>query len=86
MNAKVTSEEQPPDSVDATQVEPRWTFLSNHTHVLLCLAMDAEQRVRDVAESVGLTEPLRHPLEERHTVGELLALLLPDDRGGRKVG
>ncbi len=33
-----------------------WTFLSNHAHVLVCLARDREIRLRDVAEMVGLTE------------------------------
>lgn len=33
-----------------------WTFLSNHAHVLLCLAKDPEQRMRDVADLVGITE------------------------------
>ena len=33
-----------------------WTFLSNHGHVLVCLAMDPETRLRDVATSVGITE------------------------------
>lgn len=35
---------------------PRWTFLTNHGHVLLCLAMSPELRLRDVAEQVGVTE------------------------------
>ncbi|MEM9695585.1 MAG: winged helix-turn-helix domain-containing protein [Myxococcota bacterium] len=34
----------------------RWTFLSNHAHVMLCLLQDREPRVRDIAERVGLTE------------------------------
>ena len=34
----------------------RWTFLTNHSHVLLCLAKDPEIRLRDVAEKVGITE------------------------------
>ncbi|HYP15119.1 MAG TPA: winged helix-turn-helix domain-containing protein [Bryobacteraceae bacterium] len=34
----------------------RWTFLTNHSHVLLCLAEDPEIRLRDVAEKVGITE------------------------------
>ena len=34
----------------------RWTFLSNHGHVLVCLARDPEARLRDVAEEVGITE------------------------------
>lgn len=33
-----------------------WTFLTNHGHVLVCLARDPEARLRDVAELVGITE------------------------------
>ncbi len=33
-----------------------WTFLTNHSHVLLCLAADDSLRVRDLAEKVGVTE------------------------------
>jgi DNA-binding Lrp family transcriptional regulator len=33
-----------------------WTFLSNHAHVLVCLALDPDARLRDVAASVGITE------------------------------
>ena len=33
-----------------------WTFLSNHTHVLVCLARDPDARLRDLAERVGITE------------------------------
>ena len=33
-----------------------WTFLSNHAHVLICLAEDPDLRLRDVAERVGITE------------------------------
>lgn len=34
----------------------RWTFLTNHAHVLLCIAADPGVRLRDVAEKVGITE------------------------------
>jgi DNA-binding IclR family transcriptional regulator len=34
----------------------RWTFLTNHGHVLLCLARAPELRLRDVAVMVGVTE------------------------------
>lgn len=34
----------------------RWTFLTNHAHVLLCLAGRPELRLRDVAVLVGVTE------------------------------
>ncbi len=33
-----------------------WTFLSNHSHVLICLANEPYLRLRDVAEMVGITE------------------------------
>ena len=33
-----------------------WTFLSNHGHVLVCLARQPEARLRDVALAVGITE------------------------------
>lgn len=36
--------------------ETHWTFFSNHTHVLVCLARDAEQPLREVALKVGITE------------------------------
>jgi DNA-binding IclR family transcriptional regulator len=35
---------------------PDWTFLTNHAHVLLCIARDPGTRLRDVAERVGITE------------------------------
>lgn len=33
-----------------------WTFLTNHAHVLICVARDPGARLRDVAEAVGITE------------------------------
>lgn len=33
-----------------------WTFLTNHSHVLLCLADDPDMILRDVAIRVGITE------------------------------
>ena len=33
-----------------------WTFISNHGHVLVCLAANPEVLVRDVAMSIGITE------------------------------
>ncbi|MDA0371996.1 MAG: winged helix-turn-helix domain-containing protein [Actinomycetota bacterium] len=33
-----------------------WTFLSNHAHVLVCLAADPDSRLRDIAAEVGITE------------------------------
>lgn len=33
-----------------------WTFLTNHAHVMFCIAEDPEVRLRDVAARVGITE------------------------------
>ncbi len=85
-----------------------WTFLTNHTHVLICVAQDPNMRLRDIAERVEITEraaqrivaelvaagyldrtregrrnsyklntalPLRHPLEQQHSIGEIIAVL-----------
>ncbi len=34
----------------------RWDFLTNHAHVLTCIAGDPGIRVRDIAAAVGITE------------------------------
>lgn len=87
--------------------QPGWTFLANHTHILVVLSREPEKRIRDLAEEVGITQRavqrilaeltsegvieiikdgrrnrykinrkvrLRHPLESKHTIGELLDL------------
>ncbi len=33
-----------------------WTFLTNHSHVLICLAGQPDLRLREVAARVGITE------------------------------
>ncbi|MCB9896542.1 MAG: winged helix-turn-helix transcriptional regulator [Planctomycetes bacterium] len=33
-----------------------WTFLSNHAHVLICLAREPDLVLREVAARVGITE------------------------------
>ncbi len=85
-----------------------WTFLSNHTHVLVCLERNNTDLVKDMADKIGITEravlrilselvaagyvsvekkgrrneytllknrSLRHPLEEKCKLGEMLKLL-----------
>lgn len=87
-----------------------WTFLTNHAHVLLCVADNPNARLRDIAETVGITEraaqrivteleesgyltrsrdgrrnrysldakmPMRHPMDLKHDIGELVTLLTP---------
>lgn len=39
---------------------PDWTFLSNHSHVLVCVTQDPEMRVADIARSVGIGERAVH--------------------------
>lgn len=59
---------------------PTWTFLSNHAHVLRCVAADRDVRLRDVAAAVGLTERAAARL-----VGELEAYgYVTHERMGRR--
>ena len=86
---------------------PTWSFLTNHSHVLLCISEDPDITVRDLALRVGITEravmriigeldeggvlerrregrrnhytvfedlPLRHPVEQHCTVGDLIRM------------
>ncbi len=34
----------------------QWTFLTNHSHVLLCIATNPDILTRDIAALVGITE------------------------------
>ena len=56
--AKPAAQAAPATKSGAKPVDPeaQWTFLSNHTHVLVCLAAESEQTLRDVAAKVGITE------------------------------
>ncbi len=38
----------------------QWGFLTNHAHVMLCVARDPDTRLRDIAECVGITERATH--------------------------
>ena len=96
---------QTSDSARGSALSGKWTFLTNHSHVIICLVRDPGLRVRDLAELVGITEravlrilgelqndgvvsktregrrnrysialdfPLRHPLESKRTLRELV--------------
>lgn len=41
---------------DSSTRKSNWAYLSNHGHVLVCLARDPNARLRDVAAAVGITE------------------------------
>ena len=57
-----------------------WTFLSNHSHVLICIAGDPTMRMRDLATRVGITERA-----VQRIVGDLrdAGHLIPERRGRR---
>jgi predicted transcriptional regulator len=42
-------------SSESTGDKP-WRFVTNHTQVLLCIARQDDVRLRDIAQSVGITE------------------------------
>jgi predicted transcriptional regulator len=37
-------------------VQMSWTFLTNHAHVLICLASNPELRISEIADLVGIGE------------------------------
>jgi len=43
-----------------------WSFLTNHARVLICIAEDPGIRLREIGETVGITERAAHRI-----VGEL---------------
>jgi DNA-binding IclR family transcriptional regulator len=40
----------------------RWSFLTSHARVLLCIARDPGTRLRDIAASLGITERSAHAI------------------------
>jgi len=59
---------------------PKWTFLSNHGQVLLCIARDPDVRLREIGEQTGITERAAHRI-----VGELAdAGYILRQRNGRR--
>lgn len=49
-----------------------WTFFSNHTHVLICLARNPEARIRDIAPQVGITERAVQRILHELELGKIL--------------
>lgn len=50
----------------------KWTFLTNHLHVILCLHRDGDSTVRELASLIGITERsvqrILSELEEANTI------------------
>ena len=50
-----------PRSLPASPAEvPKWTFLTNHAHVLVCIVQDPEVRLAEIARLVGIGERAVH--------------------------
>jgi predicted ArsR family transcriptional regulator len=47
---------KPHEPQTKTNPTSTWAFLTNHAHVLLCIARDPQSRARDIAQQVGITE------------------------------
>ncbi len=58
MSSRAATSRRKSTAPPAPQAPPAkaWTFLSNHAHVLICLAAAPELRLREVAARVGITE------------------------------
>jgi DNA-binding IclR family transcriptional regulator len=39
-----------------------WTFLTNHGHVLVCIAQNPDIRIADIADRVGIGERAAHKI------------------------
>lgn len=48
------------DVVPEPAAPPAWTFLSNHTHVLVCVVQDPKIRMSEIARLVGIGERAVH--------------------------
>jgi predicted transcriptional regulator len=58
------------DSVVTTASTTGWTFLTNHSHVLLSIWQRPDIRVRDIADIVGITErAVLRIIRELHEAG-----------------
>lgn len=56
MIGRPTAAPNPGNDASGPESRPGWTLLSNHGHVLACIAKDPEARVREIADQVGITE------------------------------
>jgi hypothetical protein len=65
---------------DSSNDDHSWRFVTNHAHVLSCIAADPTARLRDIAATVGITER-----SAAHIVADLeQAGYLTKTRAGRR--
>jgi hypothetical protein len=55
-----TSDRRPPRGGPRAPAPPAWTFLTNHGHVLVCIAQNPDVRLADIADIVGIGERATH--------------------------
>jgi DNA-binding MarR family transcriptional regulator len=60
MNMISRDSQQDSPSTASAAAPARWDFLTNHAHVLTCIADDPGIRLRDIAAAVGITERAAH--------------------------
>ena len=59
---------------------PKWSFLTNHAQVMLCIAHDPGVRLREIGDIVGITERAAHRI-----VSDLVAAgYVARERQGRR--
>jgi predicted transcriptional regulator len=64
---------RPPVAPPLPNAGGTWTFLTNHAHVLLCLAAEPDARLREVAGAVGITErAVQHIVADLEAAGVLV--------------
>jgi len=69
-----------PDAPRGTGGGRSWTFLSNHAHVLVCVAAQPSARIQDIAEQVGITyRGVQRILRELEDAGYLSHTRASDD-------
>lgn len=57
-------------AVPSSDQPPRWTFLTNHTHVLVVLHDNPDMVLREVALKVGITErAVQRIIQDLHNEG-----------------
>lgn len=54
-NPDLTTRQSLPSIERLLTERPKWGFMSNHTHVLVCLHLDPEMRLSEISYRVGLT-------------------------------
>lgn len=62
------------------KIQPGFTYLTNHTHVLVALDAAPDMRVRDLADAIGITErAVQRILSDLESVG-----VIERERVGRR--